>query len=285
MSIRMKFRRATVFVSKPVFNAVAVLVGATVFLAGALVAQASIPVTNGLQGYWPAEGNADDGSGNGNHGTLVGGTTFATGIVGQAFSLDGINDYVSIPSDTTLDATGPFSISAWIKRDTTGGFDTVVDRGLGLTDPEASYLLRVEDNDTVVFFWEDGTGTNTAVFSNQTIVDSDWHHLVGVFDGSSNLVYIDGVFDDSATTTLTPAVTTESFHIGARKRTGLPFDLFFDGLIDEVGFYNRGLTPAEVQRLYNNPAGAVPALLPPFLAGLAAALLVLGARRLTRRCC
>ena len=62
-----------------------------VVLGGKDLFPASGVPTDGLVGYWPAEGNADDIVG-GNHGTLLNGATFAPGIVGQAFRFDGLDD-------------------------------------------------------------------------------------------------------------------------------------------------------------------------------------------------
>ena len=60
-------------------------------------ASAQIPSyvpTNGLVGWWPFNGNANDESGNGNHGTVNGATLAAdrNGNAGKAYSFDGVND-------------------------------------------------------------------------------------------------------------------------------------------------------------------------------------------------
>ena len=69
-----------------------------------------------LVSYWRAENNACDAA-DGNHGTPVGGTTFAAGKVGQAFSLDGANDYVSVPSTGVPVGGSPRTVKLWIKPD------------------------------------------------------------------------------------------------------------------------------------------------------------------------
>src|SRR6266568_1888438 len=71
--------------------------GISACLPSALQAQPScVPAPAGLIAWWRAEGDATDAVST-NNGTLMNGATFAPGEVGQAFSLDGINDYVSIP--------------------------------------------------------------------------------------------------------------------------------------------------------------------------------------------
>ena len=59
-------------------------------------ATAALQSSDGLVAYWPADGDARDSVG-GNHGTLRNGATFAPGIVGRAFRLDGVNDQAKMP--------------------------------------------------------------------------------------------------------------------------------------------------------------------------------------------
>ena len=54
-----------------------------------------VEISNGLIGWWPGEGNAEE-LVFGNDGTLIAGTSFAAGKVGQAFSFDGDNDFIGI---------------------------------------------------------------------------------------------------------------------------------------------------------------------------------------------
>src|SRR3954468_16637979 len=77
------------------------------------------PVPAGLIAWWMGQGNADDVLGT-HGGTLVGDATFAAGRVGQGFSLDGDNDYVSVPDSPALYSAGSFSVDAWAKTATTG---------------------------------------------------------------------------------------------------------------------------------------------------------------------
>src|SRR5204863_6136731 len=76
--------------------------------------QTCTPPPANMISWWPADGNANDIQGS-NNGTLQNGATFAPGMVGQAFSFDGVDDYVQT-SDTGL----PFGSAArtldfWIR--------------------------------------------------------------------------------------------------------------------------------------------------------------------------
>lgn len=78
---------------------------------------AAIASPAGMVSWWPGDGNANDIQGT-NHGTLQGGATFAAGKVGQAFSLDGIDDYVFVPHSADLDSNIPaLSVDFWLNPD------------------------------------------------------------------------------------------------------------------------------------------------------------------------
>src|SRR5262249_31312587 len=67
--------------------------------------------------WWPGDGNANDIK-DGNNGTLENGATFAAGLVGQAFSLDGIDDFVNVGNAPNLHVSaGNFTVDAWVKFD------------------------------------------------------------------------------------------------------------------------------------------------------------------------
>src|SRR5205085_1655519 len=71
-------------------------IGAT-FLAP-ILAQVCTPPPAGMVSWWPGDGHARDIQGS-NNGRLLGGTTFAPGVVGQAFSFDGMGAYVEVPDN------------------------------------------------------------------------------------------------------------------------------------------------------------------------------------------
>jgi hypothetical protein len=67
----------------------------------------------GLVSWWRAEGTAND-SVQVNHGTLMNGATFDSGRAGDAFSLDGVNDFIRVPDHSSLDLRNQFSIVLWL---------------------------------------------------------------------------------------------------------------------------------------------------------------------------
>src|SRR5207253_6671967 len=84
--------------------------------AGKCNPQCISPPSN-MVSWWPADGNANDIQGSSN-GILQSGATFGAGKVGQAFSFDGVNDFVSVPdSNTWAFGTGDFTIDLWANFD------------------------------------------------------------------------------------------------------------------------------------------------------------------------
>ncbi|WP_297693672.1 hypothetical protein [uncultured Eudoraea sp.] len=70
-----------------------------------------------LIGYWPFNGNANDESGNENHGTVLGAflTEDRFGKVNNAYDFDGLDDYIIAEDDDSLEIPDDFSISVWVK--------------------------------------------------------------------------------------------------------------------------------------------------------------------------
>ena len=90
-----------------------------------MAGQQCTPPPTGMVAWYTGDGTANDFIGT-NNGTLQNGATFASGIVAQAFSLNGINQFVSLPGGVIsyptdgASSTQPISVDAWFST-TTGG--------------------------------------------------------------------------------------------------------------------------------------------------------------------
>jgi hypothetical protein len=116
------------------------------------------------------------------------------------------------------------------------------------------YLLSIGNTNVVKFVLRNSdTGSNRLfVDSTSTITDTNWHHILITYNGSSNVsgikIYIDGV-SDTVTTSGTLSATTLSsapFNIGAKNSDSL----FANAEIDEVAVFNTALTAQDVQSIY-----------------------------------
>jgi hypothetical protein len=190
-------------------------------------------------------------SGAGNDGTLEGGTTFASGKVGQAFSFDGVDDYVSLGTSEIIGDATSFTIDAWIWID---GF---VDKQLpiygeysSLTDDAKNYLAvgNTQSGLEQRVFFDQFIPTGGFLRSTTQLTAGQWHHVAYTQAGTTRILYIDGVprGTDSVIETYSGALPND-VRIGRRGGTA---NMGFDGLIDEVEIFNRALTGSEVLAIF-----------------------------------
>src|SRR5262245_1760310 len=220
------------------------------------------PQPSGAIGWWPGEGTADDLVG-GSHGTLINGASFGAGVVGQAFSLDGSNDWITVPDSPGLRPTS-VSLECWFPLSSTGGIRVLIGKTVG-----ASYL------DSYTIWYDNGafcaTVSNGSSWGNILCVQLDpaagtWHHITFTFDddADTNALYYDGVLQASGPEPASIGYDSHSVTFGM----GVDFEnpsWFFPGDIDEPTIYGRALTGAEVQAIYAaGAAGKCPSP-PPFV--------------------
>ena len=222
----------------------------------ATVTSAQVPSyvpSNGLVGWWPFNGNANDESGNGNNGSIFGAslTTDRFGLSGSAYNFDGIDDYIS---STPALPTGsmPRSVSCWFKT-TAGAIPTSqypnIQAMTGWGNPFAGSVIFPQfiQAPSGVAYFESGSGGNQ-LFSQNAVNDGIWHQIITTYDGANGRVkvYIDGIVQDSSSF-VTLGTASSYFGIGNISWTNVPFL----GQIDDVGLWNRALSPCEIVALYN----------------------------------
>jgi hypothetical protein len=187
-----------------------------------------------------------DSSGNSNHGT-INGATWTTGKYSGGLDFDGIDDFVSIPNSASLDITGnQLTLEAWIYPYDNGSVNgrRIISKR---TDAGGSdvYSLHLALTGKISFRIDEVSLKSTNTFSPNT-----WVHVVGVYNGSSKRIYLNGTLD--------PAYggkkdnidsSTKGVFIGHREAE----DRWFKGIIDELRIYNRSLTQAEILNDMNNP--------------------------------
>ena len=210
-----------------------------------------VPPPANLVSWWPGESNPKDIQ-DGNDGTLQGGAGFANGKVGQAFNLDGVDDFVQIPHSNTLNPSGPFSVDVWIRANSTqsSAQSLIVDKSHGFADG-TGWAMQTNANGTVAFFYGTGLGGSDfhGVDTLTSVLDNQWHHLAGVFTGTEFRIYMDGVLQNTLAFNAPISNNTRAVNIGASWGGGTP-TRFFRGLIDEVEYFNRALSPDEVLGIF-----------------------------------
>ncbi|MEI6749473.1 MAG: LamG domain-containing protein [Bacteroidota bacterium] len=241
-------------------------------LASTISSSNNTGLSDGLVGYWTFDGKdthwtsavtgtTNDLSGQGNIGTLTNMSRVSTpiiGIMGQGLKFDGVDDHVNAGTQTSLDITGAFTVSVWVKstKNNAALFQGVVGKANYNGDELGYFLTKRTDNK---YYFQVSLGGYTrnelTTYSNNAYVDNEWHHLVGVLlaDGTHYL-YVDGIQQTahSGTGTFRPATSARPLVIGtAYSDFYTVVNEKFGGSIDDVRIYNRALSATEVSRIYN----------------------------------
>jgi hypothetical protein len=205
------------------------------------------PLWDGLQAYYTSDNTPDDALGTYN-GTLVNGATYGTGIINQGFSFDDVDDYIDISPTLGASFSSPTSAhtyNAWIyPTNITDANNFIVENGS--TTNGTAMTLR---GSKLGFFYKGGLNVAT---STATVVINTWNMVTCVYDGISSVsFYLNGSFVQSMTASWTETAGTTKTVIGSYYGA----NHFFGGGIDEVGAWNRELTPTELTELYNSGLG------------------------------
>jgi len=212
----------------------------------------------GLVSWWQGEGNANDQTG-ANPGFLQGGVAFAPGVVGQAFSFDGVNDVVVAGRCPDLNPA-TLTLEAWIYMPTLPTATKVL-IGKQLNGPgNASYGLVYRTSPSRVGFTITNTTLADYIVTSTSVVAGAWQHWAGTYDGVNLKLYLNGVLQGSQALGITIAHSNAyPLRIGAWD-----FGIAFQGLIDEVGLFNRALTVSEIASIVSaGSAGMCPITPPP----------------------
>ncbi len=201
------------------------------------------------EAYWPFNGDADDASGNKNHGT-VSGASFTEGKSGKALNFDGSNAYVNAGK---FNVTGnKLTLAAWIKADSFGdGYKDarIISKASGTEEQDHTWMLStIKDGSKVKLRFRLKTGGTTSTLISNTALTTAWSHVAATYDGTKMSVFINGV--ESNNTSKAGDITTSDnyIRIGDNPNGGKNFD----GLIDEVHVMGKALTVADLKALMNS---------------------------------
>jgi hypothetical protein len=197
-------------------------------------------------GWWKFDDNTNDSAGT-NHGTANGLPGYVAGMDGQAISLDGVNDYVSVAS-VGISGAAPRTIAGWAKADVTEMNDWT--NVFGFTGPAENgrhfdiQYVGDTDSSTHGYYGVHMYGDEYDIMP----VDLDWHHLAATYDGTATSYYGDGVLRGSATYAID---TPGAIRMGKREDN----DNYFPGSVDDVRIYDYVLSDAEVAVLVDDTPG------------------------------
>ncbi|MDG2124251.1 MAG: hypothetical protein P8J87_11160, partial [Verrucomicrobiales bacterium] len=195
-------------------------------------------IPDGLVGYWNFDGNVTDHSATGNNGTRIG-ATYSNDTplsAGQSLNFDATTEHVLVNADASLNSNA-FSITMFIKD---RGQSSAINRLTSRSGDSSETGIDIHFGTGSLAYTSASSGwkTSTAVPALNT-----WQHIAYVATNSTMSIYVDGELAHG------PAPYTGSpfgfMHIGNRHNNVEGFN----GLIDEVGMWNRPLSATEVASL------------------------------------
>ncbi len=207
-------------------------------------------LTNGLLAFWSFNGSDStatttrDISGTGNTLYLQGTARYGLGKVGQGLQITGVNaaSHASTSASVLDPSTTDLTAAVWFKPfilNTTN--DAILSQETGSGTQGRNWLFAAATTNKL--------GSNlgsTQLFSTSTLQLNQWHHGAVTLSGTVRRLYLNGVLENSTTTTAEAA--NGSFAVGKGIIGGHQQN--FPGIIDEVRIYNRALSGSEILQLY-----------------------------------
>ncbi|MBW2607812.1 MAG: hypothetical protein JRD05_09280 [Deltaproteobacteria bacterium] len=208
--------------------------------------------TDGLIEYYPFNGNANDESGNGNHGTIYGNSVqFVTGLFDQAINFDNsssgtftVNDYVDLP----IISVNELSVSHWVKF--ISGSSTSYDGCTYSIGEYPSKQFKIRIRNTGLLKGQiiiNNTYYNT---SEIDISDHEWHFITVTVNSDYMKIYHNGSEIDSTSLGF-DLDFVDAFQQIALHRFSGNMSSRFTGELDNLRIYDRSLTPSEVSSLFD----------------------------------
>jgi hypothetical protein len=213
--------------------------------------------TNGLQGWWPFSGNANDVSGNNNNGTVNGATLVSdrNGNIASAFDFNGQGDYISVSDNSHLRFSS-HTISLWYYRYGNPLVQTGVCGNTGI-----EFLIsKGQDiaNNAITISQSNDYGQiyqipPTQVAENYSL--GAWNNIICTYDSisSSAKLYLNGILTSSMNN-----VSWNCFSNISNLTFGVHSEFinttctfYYKGMLDDIGIWNRALTQQEITDLFN----------------------------------
>ena len=200
---------------------------------------------DGLVAYYPFEGSANDASGNGHNGTVMGGVSYGSGAMGQAANFDGVTGYIQIDDRDVGNLGDNGTLAFWFKA-------------AAGNSPSG----RIFEKDDKAYWW---------FLAGQDYVATDIHarrsyggppswHLMGATSdtrdnwtavalrksGTTLDLFVDGILAQTVASEATDVVTDAPMTFGRSYYWGT---FFYEGGVDEARVYERALTNSEIMEL------------------------------------
>jgi hypothetical protein len=217
---------------------------------------------------------AADASGSAHNGTLINGPTWGSGKYGQGINLDGNNDYINIAdhADYTLTPTISYSWSAWVKNNNFNQWGTVWSQTLSTSSFFYFYAHTSADAEAgpvtngISVYWYSGSNKIVLHSNNNVLTTGTWSNVTITYDASQAqasrfTIYINGTDVTNRSDVVSSGTIATIDPTNIRIGSNQPYGEYLNGSVDEIRYYRRLLSVAEVQSDMNT--GNTPDTQPP----------------------
>jgi hypothetical protein len=216
--------------------------------------------TNGLVGWWPFNGNAIDESINTNDGTVNGATLTAdrNGNANKAYNFNGINNYIEAPSNTGLQLSAAYSIGLWFKSNifNAGQYGYTLISKIQSSGWYGGYETMIGETNSIGGVNHTGNINGNFQLPYSGLSSGNWYSVIVTFNGTQLKLYVNGNIVNTVNQSGTLQTGNDPLRFGRRGGGGI-YDQWFNGVIDDIGIWNRALTECEVKKLYTSGSFSV----------------------------
>lgn len=211
-------------------------------------------LTDGLITYLKLDessGDAADSSGNGKTFTNNNTTAFATGKINNGADLERGSSHNFSRTNDVYDVTNG-SISCWVKFETAGASNSDSILFTQTSGAGGFYFTRLRTSSKITLGFGAGAQQTEGTTSISTGEVGTWYYVTCTWSTLNKKIYVNGVLETTNSNAETMTAGLATIYLG---RDPADPNYYFDGIIDELGVWNRQLSDREITELYNTGAG------------------------------
>ncbi len=169
----------------------------------------------------------------------------------NAFSFDGTDDFgAATNGSAVISGASAFSMSMWVYPETlVSGYPDFGGMGGFRNESNCDFYILQLASSNVEARLRNSAGSVYTITYNSGMNMNAWNHFTLVFNGSSLILYHDGTAVSSIPASGSITNSSVPFNVGYVPFSGANFH--FDGIIDDLGLWDKALSATEVSDLYN----------------------------------
>jgi len=212
-------------------------------------------IWSGLVGWWKFDeassgtcgGATPDSSGQNNSGACQASPTYSSGKIGAgAITLNGSSQYVLVANSASTDLTGKISLCCWFKLNASAAtFVAFIDKEDWASSE--GYYIGMKSGGSKSLYFGFNRGANEIDTGNNVYTNGTWNHICGVYNGSGEVIYLNGAQILTGGNATAPASTVNGVTLGYDFTNS---GHYISGSLDDARIYNRALSAGDVAMLY-----------------------------------